>query len=116
MLPFTLAIYPGEQRQLVVGIVSTANRPLSGRTPTFVSSDARVASVSEAGMVAAIAEGNARISAVVEGVAGVSTVHVLPIPVFTCADPGVHIAAIRVFTCGRSRRSRAREIRMNGLG
>lgn len=83
VLPSTLTIYPGEQRQLDVGVVSTPNRPLRGRTPTFASADTRVATVSQAGVVTAIAQGDARISAEVDGIAGVSTVRVLPIPVAT---------------------------------
>lgn len=83
VLPSTLTIYPGEQRQLDVGVVSAANRPLHGRTPTFASADTRVATVSETGLVTAIAPGETRISAEVEGIAGASTVRVLPIPVAT---------------------------------
>lgn len=39
--------------------------------------------------------------------------HVTAIPVFTCADLGVHMVPILAFTCVRSRRSRGPEIRSN---
>src|SRR5207253_166333 len=55
--------------------------PLSGRTVTWSSSNAAVATVSSSGLVSGVTPGSVTITATSEGKSGTSTITVTPVPV-----------------------------------
>jgi Bacterial Ig-like domain (group 2) len=79
--PTELNLTAGDTASLDVSIRDAAGAVLVGRTVTFTSSDATVASVDAQGLVTAVAGGLATLTATSEGVDGVSAATVLD-PVF----------------------------------
>jgi uncharacterized protein YjdB/alpha-tubulin suppressor-like RCC1 family protein len=81
--PASPALAVGQTVQLAVAVLDSAGRALGGRTVTWSSGDAAVATVSGAGLVTAVAPGTVTITATSEGKAGVATVTVNAVPVAT---------------------------------
>jgi trimeric autotransporter adhesin len=84
--PNQITLDAGQTSQLTVTLRDSAGNVLSGRSVTYSTSDASIATVSATGLVTAIAEGTAQIRIASEGVTATLTVTVQP----------VAIAAIRV--------------------
>lgn len=80
--PSTLTLNAGQGQQLTATPRDGAGSALSGRVVTWTSSESAIASVSNTGLVTAIAGGAATITATVEGVSGTSAVTV-PVAVAT---------------------------------
>ena len=70
----------GQTVTLVANPLDAAGQPLTGRTVTWSSGSAGIASVSSAGVVTAVAAGSAVITATIDGVNGLATVVVNPAP------------------------------------
>ncbi len=70
------SLYVGQSTQASVVLRDASGNMLTGRTISFSSSNASVASVSSAGLVTAVAAGNAQIRATSEGVVGSASVTV----------------------------------------
>lgn len=86
----TLEVAPSEGSALVGGtlqLVASARAAdgdiLADRTVAWTSADESLATVSESGLVAGMAEGTTIITATIEGVSGTATVVVLPAPTAT---------------------------------
>lgn len=86
LAPTTLALHPGEVAQLSATTRDRNGANLSGRTITWTTDNASVATVSTSGLVTAVAVGGpARITATSEGVSAAATVSVTPIPIASIA-------------------------------
>lgn len=77
----TLAV--GSSLTFRVQVVDNDGNILEGRPVTFASDAPSVATIDAAGVVTALAPGNARLSATSEGKTGVASVQVVPMPVAT---------------------------------
>ena len=75
------AMTVGQTFQLVAELLDGSGRPLTGRPISWVSSDASVATVTDAGMVTALGAGAAIITASSEGKSAVATITVSLVPV-----------------------------------
>ena len=89
--PGALTLRVGEQAPLVATAVDSGGRPVVGRTTTWASSDAGVASVA-GGAVTALRAGTATVSASIEGVRATATLRVTAGPVVVL-QPGQSIQA-----------------------
>jgi uncharacterized protein YjdB len=83
--PASLSIVAGSTGQLTATPADASGNPLSGRTVTWQTNPASVATVSASGMVTAVAAGAATISATSEGKSGTAAVTVAPVPVASVA-------------------------------
>jgi uncharacterized protein YjdB len=79
--PSSAEIVVGGNAQLTATPKDASGNVLSGRTPTWSTSNASVATVTAAGLVTAVAVGAATVTAVVEGVSGTSSITVSAAPV-----------------------------------
>lgn len=77
----TTTLEVGQTAQLTVRYYDAQSAQLTGRTVTYSTSNAAVASVTQAGLVTAVASGTASLSATVEGVSGTVNVAVVTVPV-----------------------------------
>lgn len=75
------ALYVGQTAQLGATLRDVTGEPLTGRTLAWASSSPAVATVSDAGLVAAIAPGTSTITVTSEGKAATATVTVAAVPV-----------------------------------
>ncbi|MEP6763262.1 MAG: Ig-like domain-containing protein [Gemmatimonadaceae bacterium] len=75
----------GETVQLTATTVDAAGNPLTGRTVTWSSSNTSAATVSNTGLVTAVAANTVTITATSEGISGTASVIVIPPPVATVA-------------------------------
>lgn len=76
--PTTRVLAIGGSQQLAAAPVNAAGTPLTGRRVSWTSSNAAVASVDSTGLVLAIANGDATISATSDGKAGTAAIKVEP--------------------------------------
>ncbi|HEY3011153.1 MAG TPA: Ig-like domain-containing protein [Gemmatimonadales bacterium] len=84
IIPSTLPLTVGETQQLTAVLRNAAGTELTGRTVTWTTSDATVATVSTSGLVSALSTGSATIEASSEGQTGTAAVTVAaPIPTRT---------------------------------
>lgn len=81
LTPSSSTVEVGANVQLLAQVTDPNGNLLTGRTITFSSSDAAVASVSLQGLVSARAPGVARITALSDGKSAVSTITVIAVPV-----------------------------------
>ncbi len=79
--PNQVTLNPGQTSQLTVTLTDSAGNALSGRSITFATSDAQIATVSSNGLIVAVAEGAATIQVVSEGKTATAAITVNPIPV-----------------------------------
>lgn len=79
--PATATIAPGATIQLTAQLTDTDNNTLIGRVVTWSSDAVEFATVSPNGLVTAVAEGGATITATSEGIPGTSVITVLFVPV-----------------------------------
>jgi uncharacterized protein YjdB len=79
--PTTVTLTPGQTAQLTVTLSDSAGNVLGGRTITYATSEAQIASVSASGLVTAIAQGSAQIQVSSEGKSASVAVTVNPIPI-----------------------------------
>jgi uncharacterized protein YjdB len=79
--PDAATLQVGQTRQLSAVLRDAANAVLTGRAVSWRSSNDAIATVSAEGVVTAVTQGQARITATSEGAEGVSDVTVLPVPV-----------------------------------
>ena len=79
--PNQVALNPGQTSQLTVTLSDSAGNTLVGRSVSFTSSDAQIATVSETGLIIAVGEGAATIQATSEGKSAAVSVTVNPIAV-----------------------------------
>lgn len=85
VVPGTATLSPGATAQLLAQVMDSAGHVLNGRSVSWSSDQAAVASVSAAGLVSAVAPGQARITATVEGKSGSAAISVTPTPVASLA-------------------------------
>jgi uncharacterized protein YjdB len=78
--PDSVALAVGATADLSVTAYDAQGNVLTGRSVAWASSSSSVATVASGGVVRAVAEGSARISATVDGVTGSASVRVLPAP------------------------------------
>src|SRR5207237_4133145 len=78
--PPTASVQVGSTVQLTATPKDASGSPLTGRTVTWASSDAGVATVSTSGLVTGRAAGTATITATSEGQSGTATITVTPQP------------------------------------
>ena len=83
VLPASVALTVGEGATLSASPTSAAGRPLSGRDVTWASDDPGTATVSQTGVVRAVAPGSAVVTATAEGVSAMVPVRVAAAPVST---------------------------------
>ncbi len=81
--PGTASLMVGQTQPLTSLATDAANNPLSGRPTVWSTSNAAVATVSVAGLVAAVTVGTATITATVEGKSGSALITVVSAPVTT---------------------------------
>ena len=81
--PANLELITGQSGNLSVEIRDATGKPLSGRAVAWASSDQAVATVSQQGVVTAVAAGTATVNATSEGKSGSAQVAVSPPPVAT---------------------------------
>lgn len=81
LTPNASSLNPGQTTQVNAVLTDSIGGVLSGRTITWSSSNTAVATVSQSGLVSAIAAGNAQISANSEGKTGSTTITVVSVPV-----------------------------------
>ncbi len=79
--PTQITLNPGQTSQLTITLSDSAGNVLSGRSITYSTNNAQVATVSATGLVTAVAEGAAQIQAASEGVSTTILVTVNPVPV-----------------------------------
>ncbi|MGQ0639154.1 MAG: beta strand repeat-containing protein [Gemmatimonadaceae bacterium] len=79
--PNQITLNPGQTSQLTVTLTDSAGNILSGRAITYLSSNATIATVSNTGLITAVAEGSAQIEASSEGKTATTVVTVNPVPV-----------------------------------
>lgn len=92
--PATATVLTGTTRQLSAQVTSETGTVLQGRTVTWTTGAPSVASVSSTGLVTPIAPGVALIVAVVEGVAGFSTITVQLPPIASVLVTGSNSIAV----------------------
>ena len=78
--PAPATLLAGSMLQMVAVAADSAGQPLAGRAATWASNNGTAATVSQAGVVTAVAAGQATITAVVEGRTGSSLVTVTALP------------------------------------
>lgn len=83
--PNQIALNPGQTSQLTVTLSDSAGNVLVDRGVSFTTTDAQIATVSETGLVIAVAEGAATIQATSEGKTATASVTVNPIAVASVA-------------------------------
>ncbi|MDQ2664785.1 MAG: Ig-like domain-containing protein, partial [Gemmatimonadota bacterium] len=81
--PPTLALVQGQTSPLTATTRDANNNVLTGRVVTWTTSNAAVATVSQAGVVTGVAPGSATITATSEGKTGTSSITVTAVPVGT---------------------------------
>lgn len=81
MDPANATLQEGGTLQLAATALDTRGRPMSGQAVTWRSANANVATVSATGLVQSIARGSTTITASIDGVAGRTTLTVIPVPV-----------------------------------
>ncbi|MCC6318430.1 MAG: Ig-like domain-containing protein [Gemmatimonadaceae bacterium] len=81
VVPSTGSIQQGTQLQLNTQVLDANNNPITGKVPTWSSSNEAIATVSSTGRVLGIAPGTVTITATVDGVIGTGTYAVSPVPV-----------------------------------
>jgi uncharacterized protein YjdB len=89
--PAAILMRPAETRQLMAAVLDSAGNALAGRAVTWTSSDSLRAQVSAAGVVSAVGEGQAEITAASEGRHATVSITILPagtLPVITSVQPG----------------------------
>jgi trimeric autotransporter adhesin len=79
--PATATVQEGRTLQLTASALDARGRVMAGQVVTWSSSNVNVATVSSSGLVQSIARGSATITATVNGVAGRTTLSVIPVPV-----------------------------------
>jgi uncharacterized protein YjdB len=79
--PNSITLNPGQTSQLTITLTDSAGNILTGRSITYSSSDAAIATVSNTGLITAVAEGSAQIQATSEGKSATTVVTVNPVPV-----------------------------------
>ncbi len=97
--PSALTLVLGQTQQLTAQPRDAAGRPLAGRAVTWNSSEPTVATVSESGLITAVAEGLVTISATSESIVGSAAASVRSIPSLTyvsVAAGGAHTCALTV--------------------
>jgi uncharacterized protein YjdB len=78
--PTTLELTPGATAALDAQVVDAEGKPVPGRRIVWASANSAIASVSERGVVTAVAAGHVGIAATAEGKSAVAAVTVLPAP------------------------------------
>jgi alpha-tubulin suppressor-like RCC1 family protein len=78
----------GETVQLTAGAQDASGDTLSGKTFTWSSSDASIATVSSSGLVTAVGNGSATITATTAGLSGSASLTVSQVPVAVAVTPG----------------------------
>jgi uncharacterized protein YjdB len=78
--PPTLELTPGATAALDAQVVDAEGNPVPGRRIVWASANSAIASVSDRGVVTAVAAGHVGIAATAEGKSGVAAVTVLPTP------------------------------------
>ncbi|HJR63395.1 MAG TPA: Ig-like domain-containing protein [Gemmatimonadaceae bacterium] len=79
--PSSVTLNPTQTRQLTATVRDGSGNVLTGRTITWTTSNALIATVSNSGLVTALLPGSATITATAQGVEGTATVTVNPFPV-----------------------------------
>jgi len=79
--PAQVSLQVGQTRQLSVQVMDDQGNVLTGRPVTFTTDGASIATVSATGLVTAIAQGSAKITATSEGKTGTADVTVTTVPV-----------------------------------
>lgn len=79
--PNQVALDPGQTSQLAVTLSDSSGNVLTGRNVAYATSDVQIASVSELGLIIAVAEGAATIQVSSEGKSATAAVTVNPVPV-----------------------------------
>ncbi|MGQ0639156.1 MAG: beta strand repeat-containing protein [Gemmatimonadaceae bacterium] len=83
--PNEVTLTPGQTSQVTVTLSDSAGNVLIGRSVTFATSDATIASVSTAGLIIAVAQGSTRIEVSSEGKSATVAVTVNPTPIASIA-------------------------------
>jgi uncharacterized protein YjdB len=83
--PLTFTLVAGATQQLTATPEDSSHRPLTGRQVTWASNNTAMATVDGKGMVAAVAPGQARITATSESQSASASVTILPVPVASVA-------------------------------
>lgn len=100
-------VRPDETVQLTAVARDTFDNVIAGRTVTWTTSDASIATVSAAGLVTSVGPGTATITATIEGVAGQATVRVQGAPavfegaVLDDANGNALTGAVELYQAGR---------------
>lgn len=76
LTPSDVTVKAGKTATLVARVMDADNNPLTGRTVNWSSSDTRIATVDQSGVVRAVRRGNATITATSEGKLGTASVRV----------------------------------------
>jgi uncharacterized protein YjdB len=79
--PRSATIQRGSTLQLSIDITDASGAAISGRAPTWTSSNPSVAVVSASGLVTAVASGSARIAAALDGKADTVSIAIVAVPV-----------------------------------
>lgn len=77
--PATVRVAPGSTSQLSAATLDAAGNTLTGRTVVWSTSDAAIATVTDAGLVSGVAPGTATITATSEGATGSAAVTIGPV-------------------------------------
>lgn len=81
LTPATSTVASGQTVQLQARLTDARGNLLSGRVISWSSDQPAIATVDQNGLVSGVAQGAARISAMVDGKTGTATVNVTPIPI-----------------------------------
>ncbi len=92
--PDPVSLMEGQTHQLAATLEDEAGRPLSGRSISWTSQAPGIASVDEAGLVTALAEGQTLIQASADGVTGSAAVTVTPGPRIELSRTEVEFEAV----------------------
>jgi hypothetical protein len=92
--PDSATLLPGESMQLTVRVLDAGGNALSGLDVGWTTSDAGVATVSELGLVDAVARGTASIRASVDGQTGTASVRVVTGPAIALEPGAVTFTAV----------------------
>lgn len=87
------SVIPGQTTQATATLRDASNNPLSGRAVTWTSSNNAVATVNGSGVVTAVAEGTAQITATSESKSGSATLTVTAAPPVAVASVSVSLAS-----------------------
>ncbi|MBI2408119.1 MAG: Ig-like domain-containing protein [Gemmatimonadetes bacterium] len=79
--PPSASVVAGQTAQLTATATSSAGAVLTGRTASWTSADAGIATVSSAGLVTALQPGSTSVTATIEGRSGSATITVTAVPV-----------------------------------